>query len=247
MRLGGSFSGRLKELYEAFQRSPKSWEQFKHMLGIQGDGALALLRELPGKIKHMFQEGRKLLSKMGARIRQIPAVSLYLDVLQATGSVTKVGQQVFDHLPDGIQRALKSVGSRAKTFAEFLDATVQKHPALVAASTVASAALFALIWMNVYEVSWDVPEIIRGFLGGYSWTELMQSLPESGFGFALSLLFPGIPVRLMIKAAIPATFVVRLAWLHHKGLLDYQPGKGLRVRWEDMGGTPTGAPTQIPL
>lgn len=241
----GSFTSRLKQVYEAFQKVPKAWADFKHMLGVKGDGLIALVKELPGKIKHMLQEGQKFLVKLGQKFRELPAVAIYLDVLKATGSVAGHLSKLFEHLPPEVQKVLRGIGSKAKTFAAFLDEVVKQHPALAMGSTVLSAAVFAIIWMNVYELSWDVPEIVRGFLGGYSWVELLHTLPESALGFLLSLVFPGIPTKLMLKAAIPATFVLRLAWLQHKGLLEHRPGKGFRVKWEVMGGQPAEAPTTI--
>lgn len=230
-----------------FQQVPKAWEQFKHMLGVKGDGLVALARELPGKIKDLFAQGKKFLTHLGDKLRGVPAIALYLDVLKATGSVTGHIAKLFDHLPDSIQRVLHGISSRAKSAAAFIDEWVAKHPVATGVSMAVSAAVFGIIWMNVYEVSWDVPAIIKGFLGGYTWVELMHSLPESALGFMLALMFPGVPTRLLMKAAIPATLIVRLAWLHHKGYLDYHPGRGLRVNWDALGGQPEGAPTAIAL
>lgn len=244
-RTAGSFATRLKQLYNIFQQTPKAWEQFKHMLGMGGEGLMILARELPGKIKDMFAKARKFLTQLGGKLRNIPVIALYLDVLKATGTVAGQLAKLLNYLPESIRKIIRGIGSKAHSAAMFIDEWVSKHPVTTGVSMVVSAAIFGIIWMNVYEVSWDVPSIIKGFLGGYSWTELLHSLPESALGFMLSLMFPGIPTRILMKAVIPATLIARLAWLHHKGYLDYTPNKGIRVKWEALGGFPEGAPRVI--
>jgi len=244
-RTAGSFAGRLKQLWDLFQQAPAAWTSFKHMLGIKGDGALVLLKELPAKIKAFIAEGTSFIHTIGKKLRGLPPIAFYLDVVKASGSVNRFLGHVVDYLPDSVARVLRGIHTKAKSVAEFIDESVQKYPLALPGSVLLSAAVFAVIWINVYEVSWDVPSIIRGFLGGFTWVELLHSLPESGLGLMLSLMFPGVPTGLLFKAAVPATLALRLLWLYHKDLLEYRPGSGVRVRWEKMDGRPEGAPEAV--
>ena len=62
-----------------------------------------------------------------------------------------------------------------------------------------------------------------------SWTDLLESLPESGIGFIVSLLFPGIPGGWLAKSLsigwnailVPAVGL-QLYALYTKGLVNEQ-------------------------
>jgi len=247
MRLSAGFGRRLKQLWEIFQQAPRAWEQFKKMLGIRAEGAIALAKELPGAIKRMLQQAKKYLARIGKKLRELPLVALYFDAARKLPAFGDLLKDMTPRLPESVRRTLQSISAKANTFAEFVDEVVSKYPLVKPASVVLSAAIFGIIWMNVYEISWDIPEIIRGFLGGYSWTELLESLPESGSGFLLSLLFPGVPMKFFFKVVVPVTIALRLAYLYKHKLIEYVPGKALRVKWEEMGGQPEGAPAGVAL
>lgn len=236
-----SVSRKLKQVWDMFQQAPDAWEQFKKMLGVRGSGMLQVLRELPGKIKSWLKDGQRYLEKAGQKIRELPLVAMYLDVAQKMPGVTDLLGKVLDLLPESVRKVVEKIKSRARSFAELVDETVHKYPVVKPASVLISGAVFALIWFNVTEMTWDIPEIIRGFLGMYSWVELLNSLPESAVGLLLSMLFPGIPGGLLWNAILPATIAMRVLWLVQRDYMDYEPGRGLRVRWDKM---PPEAPQQ---
>lgn len=238
VRTAGSLTARLKQLWEMFQSSPKAWEDFKHLIGLKADGALALVSELPSKIKAFVKEGEKVLRRIGDKLKELPPLALYFDIVKAAPSVTKFLGNLVEYLPPSVQRAVLAIHSRAKSLAAYIDDVIDQYPVALPVSAVMSAAAFTVIWLNVYEVSWDVPTILRGFLGGFSWTELLDSLPESALGFMLSLMFPGIPTGLLFKVGVPTTLALRILWLYNKGLLEYRPGKFFRVRWDKMNTEP---------
>jgi len=223
-------SRKLKQLWDMFQRAPDMWQRFKDMLGIRASGTVGLLRELPGKIKSWLKDGRRYLEKVGKKFREIPVVALYLDVARKMPGVTDLLTKLLDQLPESVQNTVRSITTKMRSLAELLDYAVNKYRFIKPASIILSAAVFAVIWFNVTEMTWDIPEILRGFLGMYSWVELLHSLPESAVGFLISLMFPGIPGGLLWNVLLPITVALRVAWLVQQGHLEYKPGRELRSR-----------------
>jgi hypothetical protein len=244
-----SLTTRLKQLWDMFQSAPQKWEEFKKLLGVKATSWVGAARELPGKIRSLIADGKKWLAKAGELlVKKVPLLRLYFDIGLKFPNVGDWMQKALAKMPEPIQRAVAAVASRARSLAEWLDSLVKKHPVLRAAGVVTSAAVFALIWFNVTELSWDLPEILRGFLGGYSFVELLHSLPESGVGFLISLLFPGIPGGLVWNALLPITIALRIAWLVQQGTVEWRPGKELVVNWKALGiEPPREVPERIPL
>lgn len=234
-----SLTSRLKQLWDMFQSAPSKWEEFKRLLRVKATSWIGVARELPGKIRSMVAEGKKWLEKAGdTLIQKVPLLRLYFDVGLKFPSVGDWMDRALTKMPEPIQRAVSAIATRARSLAEWIDSLTKKHPVLRAAGAVTSAAVFAVIWLNVTELSWDIPEILRGFLGGYSFVELLRSLPESGVGLIISLLFPGIPGGLVWNAILPITLALRLAWLIQQGTIEWRPGKELAVNWKALGMEP---------
>jgi len=244
LRVAGAVD-RMKTLYQAFQTAPRKWEEFKKMLGLKSESFMQLARELPGKIKRMFGDAQKWLSGAGEHLKQkIPLLRLYLDVGVKMPGVGDWIKNLLPHMPEPVQKAVAAISAKARSFAEWLDELFKKHRVLKPAAALLSAAIFGFVWWNVMELSWDIPEIIRGFLGGYSFVELLHSLPESGVGFLLKLMFPGIPGGMLWNILLPLTILMRLAWLMHKDYIEWSPGKSLVVHWGRLGIQPP--PDRVP-
>lgn len=241
-----NLSRRMKQLWEAFQTAPAKWDAFKKMLGVKATGWIGIARELPGKIKGMFREAKKYLSRVGQLMyNKIPLLRLYIDVGIKLPSVGDWLKKAVDYMPEPIQKAIQAISSRATSLAKWLDDLVHQFPVVKPGTTLVSAALFAYIWFNVVEISWDVPEIMRGFLGGYSFLELLHSLPESAMGFVLGMLFPGIPGGLLWNAILPITIAMRLGWLIHKHYIEFAPGsREMIIHWDRLGIAPP--PAAVP-
>jgi hypothetical protein len=90
------------------------------------------------------------------------------------------------------------------------------------------AAIFAWVWFNVAEISWDLQGLLDGFTGSISLPELLASLPESGIGFIAASFGLGY-------GALPVTLIARILWLVANHYLEWIPGKGLQVRWDLLG------------
>ena len=204
----------LKKLVEVFNRAPKKWGEFKKMIGSKS------LLDLPGKIKGMFKSADSWLRKAGQKlVESLPPLQIYLSIGNKLPSVGDWMKEAVKKLPEPIQKALNAVGTSARNLAQWIDEMASRNRVIKPAAKVISAGVFAYVWFNVVEISWDIPEIIRGFLGGYSFTELLGSLPESALGLLIGMLFPGIPGGLVWNAILPITIALRIAWLLHKGLV----------------------------
>lgn len=207
-RQANALGKRLMQLKSLFARAPKLWDTLKQMVGATG------VLDLPRKIQRFMQDGKKYLSQMGTRLKEsVPALRIYLDQGSKLPALGVWLSRLVDVLPPNIARTVHAIGTKAKTMADWVDEILSKNTALTLAGRAMSAAIFAFIWFNVMEISWDIPELIRGFTGGYSFGELLESLPESGIGFVLHVMFPGIPSGLLWNILLPATVTIRVAWL----------------------------------
>ena len=194
----------------------------------------------------MFSESKRYLQHVGNSLEKVPVVVFFLAAVKDPPKMKALLEQVMDKVPESVRRALQSIKAKATSVAEFLDEVVKKYHVVKAASTVISAAVFAFIWFNVTEIRWNVPELVRGFLGGYSWVELLHSLPESAVGLLIGMILPGIPGGLIWNALLPATIALRLAWLVHERYAEHKPGR-IEINWGRLGGYPELAPEVIPV
>jgi len=107
---------------------------------------------------------------------------------------------------------------KVEPWVNIVDAWMKKYiPTL---SRIALAALFAYIWFNVEEISWEPTDLLHGFTGALSLSDLLATLPESGVGFLLSQLMGGLGYTIMPYILIP-----RLIWLLTKGYIKWRKGK----------------------
>ncbi len=233
---------RIKQLWDAFTSVEGAWDKFKNFLGVKSDSLLGAIKELPGKIAEFGKKGKELLSKTGDwLVNNVPVIRIYVDAKSKMPSLNHYLLKLVDYLPPRVSSALKSVGKKAQELASIIDEFVKKHPVATVAGALASAAIFANIWLAATEVSWDIPDIIRGFLGGYSFTELLTSLPESGVGFLLSLMFPGLPSAYLLNALMPITVALRIAWMVSQDYATWEHGS-LSINWDKLGVKPPSDP-----
>jgi len=234
-RLAFGVGKKLEVLWKAFQSAPKAWADFKRMVGVRGDDWLSLVRELPAKIKAFAAKGAKAIEQVGAQLAEsVPALRMYLDAADKLPALGTWLAQVTEHLPPGVQAALKKISNKAGSLAAWMDDILSRHPVSRSLGVVASVAMFSFIWFNVVEVSWDIPELIRGFTGGYTFVEILHNLPESAVGLVLRFMFPGLPSGLIWNALLPITVAMRLAWLHRERLITWSRGVA-QVQWDRMG------------
>lgn len=238
---------KIKQLWDLFQKAPQKWEEFKKMVGVQTTSWVGVARELPGLIRDMLSDAKKYLESLGKSIlKSIPVVDLYLDLGKKMPSVGDWLNSAMSNLPPAIQKALSAITSRFNSLAKWLDNLEQEYHFVKPASRVVKGGLFAYIWFNVTELSWDIPAIISGFLGNISFTELLQSLPESGLGLIIGIIMPGIPGGLIWNALLPITLAMRIAWMLGKKYITWNPGRDLTIHWDRMGvSAPSGVPSSV--
>jgi len=238
---------KVKLLWETFTSVKGAWEDFKRLVGVKTDSLIGVMKDLPGAIKRLMDEGKKALSKIGDYLKEkIPPLKIFLEAGVKLPALGEWLNRAIDVLPPAIAQGISKITAKVKALPAWIDSLLQQYPVLKPLGKITSAGIFAYIWFHATELSWDIPEIIRGFLGGYSFLELLQSLPESVLGLITGLLFPGIPSGLIWNALLPATIALRIAWLVYKNYAYWHNGK-LQIDWAKIGMTPPASLLPIPL
>jgi hypothetical protein len=226
----GGIVAKAKELWNAFKSYPDKWEEFKAKLGLAGESTLGLLRSFPKKMKEFWNKAnvyiKKTFAKAGAAIvKKFPQLEIFFKIVQKLPSVTSFFKNLLGKFPK-LKSVLDSIGSKATSLANTVDGFFQKNSLLQPANWFARGAFFTYVWMNVAEISWNIPEIVRGMLGGMSWGEILDSLPESGLGLVVALLFGAfIPfpyggqfaAKIGLNALLPMALAFQIWWLLKKG------------------------------
>lgn len=210
---------KVKDIWGAFKKAPKYWDNFKEMLGIKSKNVLGLVAELPKKLMAFFKQGIKaigtatkaLVKSFGDFIKVFAAISsktaLFNQLMEKIMPVLKnnpatlwVSNKI-DSATDTAKNFLGKIklGQGSGTALDFFKGILDWLLNSKISNTLGiplKAYVFFNIWINVTEISWDFTGIAKGMLGLISWKELFASLPESGVGFIISLFlgaaFPSI-------------------------------------------------------
>jgi hypothetical protein len=226
---------KLKELYQAFRKAPKLWMELKKKLGIVSTNTVKIYLELSKKFQELLDNGKKwwdnLKKKLSKDSMMLKFLFMYASNAPTLTSVvedivSKYGGKAGD-LGKWLSKVVGPMAGKARNVSQWLDSFLAKHPLLKLISWPAKAYIYWIIWINVAEISWKVTDLLKGFLGMISWTDLLDSLPESGVGFLVAMIFPGIPGGMLAKSlkigwnAILAPAVgFQLYALYKKGLVD---------------------------
>ena len=231
VKLGfGGLVSKAKEIWNAFKSAPQKWEEFKEKLGLVGVSTLGMIKEFPKKLKEFWKSANAFVKKTFAKagksiLKAFPAIEVFFRIAGKLPSVTDFFKMLLAKFPK-LNRVLSSVGKKASSLADTVDGFFQKHSLLQPVNWFGRGAFFTYVWMNVAELSWNVPEILRGMLGGMSWSEILASLPESGFGLVVGLLFGAfIPFpfggawvsKIGLNALLPMALAFQIWWLISKG------------------------------
>jgi hypothetical protein len=212
----GNLVRRLKKLLSLFKQAPKLWTKFKAILGVEK------LTEIPKKIKEWAKKGKKALGKVMKRIAGTFPLCMFFVSKKKMPGLTDLMARIIKASP-----RMKALLAKVKgNIIDPLDRMLDKY--LPTLQRPLLAFIFAYCWFNVAEISWDIEGLIAGFTGSISLGELFASLPESGIGFIAAAFGLGY-------GALPVTFVLRIIWLVKNHYLEWIPGKGFVVKWEDMG------------
>lgn len=226
----GGIVSKAKEIWNAFKTAPDKWEEFKAKLGLAGESTLSLIRSFPKKMKDFWKKANDLVKKTFAKagkaiVKKFPQLEIFFKVVGKLPSVTSFFKNLMSKFPK-LKSVLDSIGRKASTLADTVDGFFDEYTLLKPANWFARGAFFTYVWMNVAELSWNVPEILRGMLGGMSWAEILKSLPESGLGLVVALLFGAfIPfpyggqfaAKIGLNALLPMALAVQIWWLVSKG------------------------------
>jgi hypothetical protein len=224
----GGLASKIKQLYEAFQKMPEYWGKFKEMLGITAINTWEAIKEFDNKFGAFLELGKKQLKSILSKLdKDFDAVHFFIKAYNDMPTFTNVIHYVVDKLPLPVQKVLKGIGKKVKPFAQFLDDLLSRSHILKALSVPIKAYIYWKIWTTVTEISWDIIDIVRGMLGMISWEELIESLPESGVGYLLSLLIPDLPGGMILKSLkigwnilLPAALAMQMYWLYKNKYVD---------------------------
>lgn len=218
----GGLGRKLKQIWRLIKKAPQVWPKIKEFLGVES------AREIPRKIKEWGSRGLKYLKKaLGGVLKSNPITALYFVPRDKMPSLTDMVKRI-STVSDKIKNALSRVNTR---IIKPIDEYLAKHPILKGLSAPILAAIFIWVWLNVTEVSWSLDDLIKGFTGNITVSELFSSFPESGIGFIIAVLFPGLGTF----ALLPFSVMARVLWLLHKKLVAWVKGKGFLIHWDRMG------------
>jgi hypothetical protein len=226
-RFAFSFAAAVRKLTQLATRLGGAWEEIKTFLGWSG-GVTALAEN----VRALLDTGKKTLQRLFNFIREKFPLNVYFVPAERVPTLTALLKRLVEKIP-----ALGRTLARIKSGVGRLDALFDKY--LPTFKRPILAALFAWIWFNVAELSWDMPSIVRGFLGKISVGELFESLPESGLGLVASLFGLGY-------GALPVAVAGRILWLAAQEYLTWD-GRALHVRWERLGAPPKTPDEAVPL
>ena len=187
---------RLKQLGKLFTKAPRLWEKFKRLVGIES------LTDLPRALKDLAQRGFAALKKVVQRMFSTMPLKIYT----LRGGLNDVLSQVLRQVP-GLEKFLRRVKGKGDELGRWLK---EKAPAL---SSVLIVAIFLFIWLNVVEFEWNLNDLTDALMGNIGLGDLLASLPGSAIGFLMNSLGFGV------FTLLPATIVLRVLWLMHKGYL----------------------------
>lgn len=215
----------VKKLLDLLKNAPgRAWEATSRAFGLHEMEGLSFgekVKLFAGRAKAMAKEGLQALQKLGKKIKETFPVSIYFLEKHKAPNLTDLLAHISKKAPR-VWAVIEKIKGEAQKVDHLLNNYLPtlKRPLL--------AAIFAFVWFNVAEISWDLDGLIQGFTGGISFTDLLTSLPESGLGLVLALMGLGY-------GALPVTIILRILWLVANHYLEWIPGKGLRVKWELMG------------
>ena len=210
-----SIASRVVKLVKSLSRVRGAWDSIKESLGVDG-GPVDMARRL-GEI---LADGKKALAKVLGNFKDIFPINLYFLEQGKAPTVTDLLKKIVERVP-AVGKMLERVKSGVKKLDELVDRHLPtlKRPLL--------AAIFIWVWFNVAELSWDVPGIVKGFLGKISVGELFESLPESGLGLVASAFGLGY-------GALPVTIILRVVWLVASHYVSWN-GHGFTIHWDKLG------------
>ena len=211
---------RVTGLMKHLSRQPRAWQKFTEMVGAGKETLNAI--GLGKLIWEWAVKGKKLIKDLVKKVTETFPMSLYFVPKNKVPTLTDLLNLILEKAPDSIRGALSKVNE--KVLLPLSDALDKYLPTL---QRPLIAALFAWVWINVTEISWDVQDLLRGFTGSMNLAELFSTLPESGIGLIFAMF--GVGYHLL-----PVMVAARILWLVGNHFLEWKNGS-LIVRWERLG------------
>jgi len=220
----GGIMRAVSKLLGMLKRAPRAWPAIQRALGLEEMEGRSLLEKgkiLGARLKELAKEGKRWLGKaLKGASERFPLALFFVSKNKLPG-LTDLMSRILDKVPWARQALSKIHAGSVKVDDWFKRYLPRLRRPLY-------AAIFAWVWFNVAEISWDLQGLLDGFTGSISLPELLASLPESGIGFIAASFGLGY-------GALPVTLIARILWLVANHYLEWIPGKGLKVRWDLLG------------
>ena len=208
----GTMVRRLKSFLKMLRKQPRFLSRLKDMIG-----------ELtPENIRKWAQEGKKALGKVLRRAAHEFPLGIFFHPRANLPTLTDLIGRIMKET--GVGEVLRT---RVKPGVDYIDRLFAKY--LPTLRRPVYAAIFAFIWFNVAEISWDFRGLAAGFTGAISLSELLGSLPESAVGAVAAAFGLGFQM-------LPVMLVARLLWLVAQNYIEWDSRSGsFRVHWHLLG------------
>lgn len=226
-----SFGGLVKklgDLIEFFKKAPKVWGTIKQFLGVKD------MTDLPKAIKDWAKQGLTAFKNVIFQATKRIPLALYFVSEKKMPGLTDLMKRILNSNP-ALAKALEKV----RNFGERLDVMFDKYLPVMKKPLL--AAIFIFIWWNSgIELTWDFPELVKGFTGNYSIGALFMGTPEVIISLVVSTTGLGF-------WSLPITVLARLLWLLAQDYLEWSSSKrGFVVKWDAITGSPR-APEFVPV
>ncbi len=202
----GGLVKKLGSLTEFFKKAPKVWGTIKQFLGVKD------IADLPRAIKDWAKQGLVAFKNVVLQATKRIPLALYFVSEKKMPGLTDLVKRILNSNPT-IAKAVEKI----RNFGERLDVMFDKYLPTIKKPLL--AAIFIFIWWNSgIELTWDFPELVKGFTGNYSIGALFIGFPEVVISLVVSttgLGFWGLPI----------TVLARLLWLLAQDYLEWSSSK----------------------
>ena len=163
-----------KKIISLFSKSPKLWDSFKKLLGIES------VREIPAALKKLGDLAVSALKKALHTLFVSWPLKLF----------TLPHQKIFsfnawlDKIVKSYPKLKQWVDRVSHTIGDWGEWVRKKAPHITG---LVMAAIYIWVWVNVVEFEWDAHSFLRALTGQMDFHDFLTTIPGSAFGFLLNV------------------------------------------------------------
>lgn len=218
---------KLKSLWGLFKKAPKVWGKVKGFLGIRK------LTDIPSKIREWVRRGSDTFKRVvGPTIRKNMYLAMYFIPRKRLPSLKDIANKMLAASP-AIKKGVSAVRGKVMQLTRLIDG----NKVLKSLKRPVRAAIYIYVWLNSGMDFDDPKEMVKGFVGQVSVSEVITSSAVEAIG---SLIVPGGQYL-----AAPAVFMAQMIHMEKQGMIEWKPGRGFLVKWNKVGGSAAGRPDEM--